>query len=208
MRKRLFRMAAAVMAVVCLTGCSGNFSKASFINAAKKNGMKEVEDTTELTKIVADPGKTKAMYYDVENFQIIQYLEKPLTDNISVSDVKEFVYATESIGKTDDHSTSLTTVCFVTVKDSKTAKSIYKNAIKPLRYGVEDGEKDGVTYTISYQGPEDSQNDNSTVELACGIYLKGNQIVWIRSDYYSTMKNNTVEGFCRSLGLVSPYTLS
>ena len=63
MRKRLFRMAAAVMTVVCLTGCSGNFSKASFINAAKKNGMKEVEDTTELTKIMADPGKTKAMYY-------------------------------------------------------------------------------------------------------------------------------------------------
>lgn len=201
---------AVVMSVVCLTGCSGygSFSKASFISAAKNNGMKAVEDTKELTQIAAEPGKTKAMYYDIENLQIVEYLNTSLTDNMSFLDVEEFVYATESIGKSDDHDSCLTKVCFVTVKDSKTAEEIYENAIKPLRFGAEDGKKDGVTYRISYQGPKDSQNDGSTVELACGVYLKDNQIVWIRSDYQSTLKNSTVEGFCKSLGLVSPYTLS
>ena len=200
---------AVVMSVVCLTGCSGSgsFSKASFISAAKKNGMKEIEDPKELMQNVAEPGKTKAMYYDIENLQIVEFLNNSLTDNTSISDVEEFVYATESIGETDEHGSCFTQVCFVTVKDSKTAEEIYENAIKPLRFGAEDGKKDGVTYRISYQGPKDSQNDGSTVELACGVYLKDNQIVWFRSDYQSTLKNNTVEGFCKSLGLVSPYTL-
>ena len=136
--------------------------------------------------------------------QLFEYSGDPLAEYVSINDIQECVMVVESIGETDDHGTSLTRVFYLTVKDSDTAEEIYESAIKPLRFGVEDGEKNGVTYTVSYQG---SQNDGSTVELACGVYLKGNQILWIRSDYDATLKNKTVENFCKSLGLVSPYTL-
>lgn len=209
MKKKLFSVVmAVVMTVVCLAGCSGDFSKDSFINAAKKNGLKELEDTQELTRIKAEPGETKAFYYDVENLQIVQYLKSSFDENLSVEDVKGCVIVNESIGENADHGTSLTRIYYLILKDNKTAENLYKEEIKSFKLmKPEEGKKNGVTYTIGYLGPDDSRHDNSTVELACGVYLKDNQLVWIRSDYYSTMKNDCVEGICKSLGLVSPYKL-
>jgi len=204
-RKCLSVAMAVVMTVVCLTGCSGNFSKSSFISAAKKSGMKGIKETTELGHIMAEPGETIAFYYDIENMHLFESLGDPLTEYVSINDIQECTMAVEGIGKTDDHGRCTTRIFYLSVKDSDVAEEIYESAVKPLRYGVEEGEKDGVTYTISYQG---SHNEGSTVELAVGVYLMDNHIVWIRSDYDTTLKNKTVENFCKSLGLVSPYTLS
>lgn len=203
-RKCLSVAMAVVMTVVCLTGCSGNFSKSSFISAAKGSGMKEIKETTELGHIMAEPGETIAFYYDIENMHLFESLGDPLTEYVSVNDVKECTMAVEGIGKTDDHGRCTTRIFYLTVKDSDTAEELY-NSVKRGLVKPEEGEKNGVTYTISYQG---SHNEGSTVELAVGVYLMDNHIVWIRSDYDTTLKNKTVENFCRSLGLVSPYTLS
>lgn len=203
-RKCLSVAMAVVMTVVCLTSCSGNFSKSSFISAAKNSGMEELKDTTKLGHIMAEPGETIAFYYDIENMHLFESLGDPLTEYVSVNDVKECTMAVEGIGKTDDHGRCTTRIFYLTVKDSDTAEELY-NSVKRGLVKPEEGEKNGVTYTISYQG---SHNDGSTVELAIGVYLMDNHIVWIRSDYDTTLKNKTVENFCRSLGLVSPYTLS
>ena len=203
-RKCLSVAMAVVMTVVCLTGCSGNFSKSSFISAAKNSGMEELKDTTKLGHIMAELGETIAFYYDIENMHLFESLGDPLTEYVSVNDVKECTMAVEGIGKTDDHGRCTTRIFYLTVKDSDTAEELY-NSVKRGLVKPEEGEKNGVTYTISYQG---SHNEGSTVELAIGVYLMDNHIVWIRSDYDTTLKNKTVENFCRSLGLVSPYTLS
>ena len=204
MRRKILSFAmAVVMAVVCLTGCSGNFSKSSFISAAKKNGMEEIKETTKLSHILADDGEHIAYYYDDKDIKVFDFAGSPFSDHISASYVNEFVMAVEGIGKTDDHGRCTTRVYYVTVKDSKTAEDIYNSAKRGL-VKPEEGKKNGVTYTISYQG---SKKEGSTVELAIGIYLKDNHLVWIRSDYDSSLKNKSVEGFCKSLGLVSPYTL-
>ena len=203
-RKCLSVAMAVVMTVVCLTGCSGNFSKSSFISAAKNSGMEELKDTTKLGHIMAEPGETIAFYYDIENMHLFESLGDPLTEYVSVNDVKECTMAVEGIGKTDDHGRCTTRIFYLTVKDSDTAEELY-NSVKRGLVKPEEGEKNGVTYTISYQG---SHNEGSTVELAIGVYLMDNHIVWIRSDYDTTLKNKTVENFCKSLGLVSPYTLS
>lgn len=203
-RKCLSVAMAVVMTVVCLTGCSGNFSKSSFISAAKNSGMEELKDTTKLGHIMAEPGETIAFYYDIENMHLFESLGDPLTEYVSVNDVKECAMAVEGIGKNDDHGKCTTRAFYLTVKDSDTAEELY-NSVKRGLVKPEEGEKNGVTYTISYQG---SHNEGSTVELAIGVYLMDNHIVWIRSDYDTTLKNKTVENFCKSLGLVSPYTLS
>lgn len=203
-RKCLSVAMAVVMTVVCLTGCSGNFSKSSFISAAKNSGMEELKDTTKLGHIMAEPGETIAFYYDIENMHLFESLGDPLTEYVSVNDVKECAMAVEGIGKNDDHGKCTTRAFYLTVKDSDTAEELY-NSVKRGLVKPEEGEKNGVTYTISYQG---SHNEGSTVELAIGVYLMDNHVVWIRSDYDTTLKNKTVENFCRSLGLVSPYTLS
>ena len=202
-RKCLSVAMAVVMTVVCLTGCSGNFSKSSFISAAKNSGMEELKDTTKLGHIMAEPGETIAFYYDIENMHLFESLGDPLTEYVSVNDVKECAMAVEGIGKNDDHGKCTTRAFYLTVKDSDTAEELY-NSVKRGLVKPEEGEKNGVTYTISYQG---SHNEGSTVELAIGVYLMDNHIVWIRSDYDTTLKNKTVENFCKSLGLVSPYTL-
>ena len=203
-RKCLSVAMAVVMTVVCLTGCSGNFSKSSFISAAKNSGMEELKDTTKLGHIMAEPGETIAFYYDIENMHLFESLGDPLTEYVSVNDVKECTMAVEGIGKNDDHGKCTTRAFYLTVKDSDVAEELY-NSVKRGLVKPEEGEKNGVTYTISYQG---SHNEGSTVELAIGVYLMDNHIVWIRSDYDTTLKNKTVENFCKSLGLVSPYTLS
>lgn len=203
-RKCLSVAMAVVMTVVCLTGCSGNFSKSSFISAAKNSGMEELKDTTKLGHIMAEPGETIAFYYDIENMHLFESLGDPLTEYVSVNDVKECAMAVEGIGKNDDHGKCTTRAFYLTVKDSDTAEELY-NSVKRGLVKPEEGEKNGVTYTISYQG---SHNEGSTVELAIGVYLMDNHIVWIRSDYDTTLKNKTVDNFCKSLGLVSPYTLS
>lgn len=203
-RKCLSVAMAVVMTVVCLTGCSGNFSKSSFISAAKNSRMEELKDTTKLGHIMAEPGETIAFYYDIENMHLFESLGDPLTEYVSVNDVKECTMAVEGIGKTDDHGRCMTRIFYLTVKDSDVAEELY-NSVKRGLVKPEEGEKNGVTYTISYQG---SHNEGSTVELAIGVYLMDNHIVWIRSDYDTTLKNKTVENFCKSLGLVSPYTLS
>lgn len=195
---------AVVMTVVCLTGCSGNFSKSSFISAAKNSGMEELKDTTKLGHIMAEPGETIAFYYDIENMHLFESLGDPLTEYVSVNDVKECAMAVEGIGKNDGHGKCTTRAFYLTVKDSDTAEELYSSVKRGL-VKPEEGKKNGVTYTISYQG---SHNEGSTVELAIGVYLMDNHIVWIRSDYDTTLKNKTVENFCKSLGLVSPYTLS
>lgn len=200
MKRKILSVAmAVVMAVVCLTGCSGNFAKSSFISAAKKNGMNELSEPKDLTLRRAGAGESYAIYYDVKESHLIESIS-PFSDYVSPNDVKDFVIAVESIGETDDHGSCITQAYFLTVKDSDTAEEIYESVIKPLVKPEED-EKDGITYAISYQG-------GSTVELAYGVYLKDNQIVLIRSDYDPSLKNDCVEGFCKSLGLVSPYTLS
>lgn len=203
-RKCLSVAMAVVMTVVCLTGCSGNFSKSSFISAAKNSRMEELKDTTKLGHIMAEPGETIAFYYDIENMHLFESLGDPLTEYVSVNDVKVCTMAVEGIGKTDDHGRCTTRIFYLTVKDSDVAEELY-NSVKRGLVKPEEGEKNGVTYTISYQG---SHNEGSTVELAIGVYLMDNHIVWIRSDYDTTLKNKTVENFCKSLGLVSPYTLS
>ena len=203
-RKCLSVAMAVVMTVVCLTGCSGNFSKSSFISAAKNSGMEELKDTTKLGHIMAEPGETIVFYYDIENMHLFESLGDPLTEYVSVNDVKECAMAVEGIGKNDDHGKCTTRIFYLTIKDSDTAEELY-NSVKRGLVKPEEGEKNGVTYTISYQG---SHNEGSTVELAIGVYLMDNHVVWIRSDYDTTLKNKTVENFCKSLGLVSPYTLS
>lgn len=203
-RKCLSVAMAVVMTVVCLTGCSGNFSKSSFISAAKNSGMEELKDTTKLGHIMAEPGETIAFYYDIENMHLFESLGDPLTEYVSVNDVKECAMAVEGIGKNDGHGKCTTRAFYLTVKDSDTAEELYSSVKRGL-VKPEEGKKNGVTYTISYQG---SHNEGSTVELAIGVYLMDNHIVWIRSDYDTTLKNKTVENFCKSLGLVSPYTLS
>ena len=206
MKKKLLLYAmVAVMTVVCLTGCSGDFSKSSFISAAKSSGMREIVETTELNQIFADQEKHIAFYYDDKNIKVFEFAGSPFQDHVSKSYVDEFVMAGESIGKTDDRGRCLTRIYYVTVKDRDTAEEIY-NSVKRGLVKPEEGNKNGVTYTISYQGPRNSQD--STIELAIGVYLKDNHLVWIRSDYDVTLKNKTVEIFCKSLGLVSPYTLS
>lgn len=206
MKKKLLLYAmVAVMTVVCLTGCSGDFSKSSFISAAKSSGMREIVETTELNQIFADQEKHIAFYYDDKNIKVFEFSGSPFADHVSKSYVDEFVMVGESIGKTDDRGRCLTRIYYVTVKDRDTAEEIY-NSVKRGLVKPEEGNKNGVTYTISYQGPRNSQD--STVELAIGVYLKDNHLVWIRSDYDVTLKNKTVEIFCKSLGLVSPYTLS
>ena len=195
MRKKHLSVAmAVVMTVVCLTGCSGSFTKGSFISAAKKNGMREIKETTELNHTMADPGETISFYYEIENMHIFESLGDPLTEYVYIKNVKECVMAVESIGKTDGHGRCTTRIFYLTVKDNDIAEEIYNSAKRPF-VKPEEGEKNGVKYTISYQGPKTSQNKDSTVELACGVYLMDNQIVWIRSDYDDTLKNKSVEGF-------------
>ncbi len=208
MKKKFLSVAmAVVMVVVCLTGCSGNFSKSSFISAAKSSGLKEVEETTELNHMYADPGEHIALFYDVEDIHIFEYVGDPLSNYVSINEVEEFVLAVDSEGETDKHIRCFTRIYFLTLKDSDTAEELYKSVKRGIMKPKE-GKKNGVAYTISYQGPDNSLYAGSTNELAVGLYLMGNHVVWIRSDHDTTVKNKTVEKFCKSLGIVSPYTLS
>ena len=88
MKRKLLSVAmSVVMAVACLTGCSGSgdFSKSSFISAAKKNGMEEIKETTKLSHILADDGEHIAYYYDDKDIKVFDFAGSPFSDHISAS---------------------------------------------------------------------------------------------------------------------------
>ena len=206
MKKKFLSVAmAVVMGVVCLTGCSGSFSKNSFISTAKKNGMKQLDPDKTLNEIMMDQESSEAVYY-IEKDQRLMQIE--IRDNAPDAEVKALVRAVETIGKSDDHVSCLTMVYFITAEDSKNAKKTYEQLIERFE-DPESGEKNGVTYTITYIAPNDrpGADGSFTGDIAYGIYLKGDTIIWIRSYYDYTMENDCVENFCKSFGLVSPYTL-
>ena len=151
------------------------------------------------------------MYVEKDN----KLMQLEVRDYAPDAEVKEFVRAIETIGKNDNKFHCSTYVYYLTLEDSKNAKKTYKQLTKNFanpgdkEAEPEEGEKNGVTYTICYIGSEDLQNlkEDYTGELAYGVYLKDNKIVWIRSYFDSDLDNDYVESICKSLGLVSPYTL-
>ena len=211
-RKFLSVVMAVVVAVVCLTGCSGNLNKASFINAAKKYGMKEIEENLKLGEIMRDQNESNSVYYVEKDHDRMQLFFRDFAPD---AEVKECVKAVEIIGKNDNKLPCSTYVYYLTAEDSKNAKETYKGLTKGIsdpgngRSDREEGEKDGVTYTIVYMGSDNFEDTDEqfTGEIVYGIYLKDDKIIWIYSFFDSTLDNNCVEGFCKSFGLVSPYTL-
>ena len=213
MKRKLLSFAmAVVMSAVCLAGCSGGWSRSAFISAAKKYGLKELDGDKTLREVLLDEEESASVYY-VEKDNKLMQLE--IRDYAPDAEVKEFVRAIETIGKNDNKFHCSTYVYYLTLEDSKNAKKTYKQLTKNFanpgdkEAEPEKGEKNGVTYTICYIGSEDLQNvkEDYTGELAYGVYLKDNKIVWIRSYFDSELDNDYVESICKSLGLVSPYTL-
>ena len=209
-RKFLSVAMTVVMAVVCLTGCSGNFSKNSFISAARKYGMKEIEDDMELRDIDIDRENSNSAYYVEKDYERMQFLFSGLEPD---AEVKELVKAVEIIGCNDNQVSCSTNAYYLTAKDSKNAKKIYKalatqfvNPGESETY-LDEGEKDGITYTIGYFIFDDITDANDRIEAVYGVYLKDDKVIWIYSVYDSTLENSCFESFCKSLGLVSPYTL-
>ena len=213
MKKKFLSVAmAVVMSVVCLAGCSGSFNKSSFISAAKKYGMKEIDDNWTLYEIMHDQENSNSVCYIEKDHDRMQLFFR---DYAPDAEVKELVKAVETIGRNDNQIACSTYIYYLTAKDSENAKETYKGLTKTIidpgdgGNDPEKGEKDGVTYTISYIGSNDIPNadDQFTGEIVYGVYLKGDKIIWLYSFYDSTLENKCVENFCKSLGLVSPYSM-
>lgn len=234
MKRKIFKVAAAAMAVVCLAGCSaGSFTSKSMISAAKKYGMEECAEMSVFAKVNAGTGYNASMYHVSENAEQADAMCFAFTGFGPEAGIEEFVACAETYAKTDDKGALLTHVYYINAKDEETAQKIYDYKVKTLQSPVE-GQKNGVNYVISYEFFEadpsakiewdidtSSGDKNGPVpliiseipesifdcEITNGVYIKGNKVILIYSMYDASEKNDCVKTFCDSLGLVSPYTL-
>ena len=206
MKRKIFKVAAAAMAVVCLAGCSaGNLTTDSVISAAKKYGMEETDSYREIADLRKGPTINSSKYYLSVDSEQASDMCRGFMNLLFVEDeVDSFVACVENWGeKTDDHKRGWNTLYLLTTKNEEDAQRIFDGVAEYEHITDKySGEKNGITYRIQYVLTESSGG-----ECICGLYKKGNTVILINGVYSESENNKFVELFCKELGLVSPYTL-
>ncbi|MCR4768452.1 MAG: hypothetical protein K5875_10895 [Saccharofermentans sp.] len=235
MKNKALKAVAALMAVVCLSGCSSNkYTSDNFINIAKKYGMEECTDYHKFGIVWAGPQNDASVYYtskDAEQADIMCY---GLLGFGPEACVEESVVCAETSTPTNDNPVgSMSHVFLFKAKDEEAAQKIYDYQVNTLS-NAEEGVKNGTKYAISFwtiksqvakpldfsgvgmqSGSVDFSVDNMTQDMftevetgfASGIYLKGDTVIWVYSMYDVSKNDECVKTFCNKLGLKSPYSL-
>ena len=234
MKNKALKAVAALMAVVCLAGCSSNkYTSDNFINIAKKYGMEECTDYHKFGIVWAGPQNDASVYYtskDAEQADIMCYGLLGFGPEACLE--KSVVCAETSTLSNDNPVGSMSHVFLFKAKDEEAAQKIYDFQAKTLS-NAEEGEKNGVKYVISLRTAKsqvakpldfsgvgmqsgsvdfvaDMTPDMFTeveVGFARGIYMKGDTVIWVYSMYDVTKTDECVKTFCNKLGLKSPYSL-
>lgn len=203
MKRKFFKVAAAaVMALVCLSGCSAGFSSKSLLSAVEKCGMKECPDQNKFGILLGGTGDDASYYAVFNDKERINVVCTTLLGVDTESGAKECIACIEWKMDEDDYLCNNTIYC-VTAKNNAAAQVIYEKLTAYGLHGQVPGEDNGVTYTIGYIGAGSAPVHDSF----SGVYLKGNTLIYIRGNCYSDYDNDLVESVCKDLGLVSPYTL-
>ena len=202
MKSKLFMAAAAVMAVVCLAGCSAGISSKKFVNSVESRGMKEYTDSREFLRLIGGTGEDESYYY-VGKDQKADTLCSTFLGTEADSGATEFIACIEwKMGEGDDY-LCLNNIYYITAKNKSSAEKIYEKAKYNGLHDQISGTKNGIQYSINYIGAGDFPVHDSY----SGAYLKGNTVIYIRGNCYSDCDNELVETVCKDLGLESPYTL-
>ena len=213
MKRKIFKVAAAaVMALVCLTGCSAGFSSRSAIQAAKKCKMFELPDLDRY--YIGDRGRSdnERFYYISKDKDEAAYMfGSVLPSFTNGGGVNEVAIFEEYKQETEEHRMLQTHIDFLTFEDEEKAQKEYDRVSQGINSysSMTADEKSGVTYKIGYEGFENRgyEETGSVPEMFFGIYINGNKLVFIHGNYDKACKNDVVETFCKNLGIVSPYTL-
>ena len=208
MRKRILTIvSAAVISVMLLTGCSGDFKSSSIVNAAKKNGMQqmtseELKKRFEGESYSADEpyenSKEPPAYYVANDSEEATYIQKTYlsTDSNNAVFVKELVIFGGDeciegflmVAGNEDDATRLYNEWggnFDGYDNVKTA-----------------GARRGMTYTTGHY----SSDTNMYRTSYYGVYLKGRSVLVISYGSDTAEERNKLESFCKNLGVISPLT--
>ena len=235
MKNKALKAVAALMAVVCLAGCSSNkYTSDNFINIAKKYGMEECTDYHKFGLVWAGPQNDASIYFTSKNAEQADIMCYGLLGFGPEAGVEESVVCAETSTPSNDNPVgSMSHVFLFKAKDEEAAQKIYDYQANTLS-NAEEGVKNGTKYAISFwtiksqvakpldfsgvgmqSGSVDFSVDNMTPDMftevetgfASGIYLKGDTVIWVYSMYDVTKTDECVKTFCNKLGLKSPYSL-
>jgi len=206
--KSLTAILAVAMMVVCLSGCtksggaSSNADAHIVENAAVAYGMKFM-DFNDVMSLMNEYDNEGAGYYVSKNvvdaqgiFLQMTNIGKELSGNIT--DVT-FAAANENLGSGN----FVTDTYQFTFTDADSARKYYNYMsmyYQDLNGKIENGEKDGFTYTIAYFG-------GSTIIMREGLYLKGNTFIFVKANSLEESKTGFSAVVFDKLGLVDPVTL-
>lgn len=200
--------AAAMLAVVFLSGCSNAFSKKTFTGTAEKYGMKKVGSYSEYVGIRMNQDlESKYFYYVMDNpeeadwYYSAQYTvgSGPFPE----IHVKECVLASEyKIVELDGSPLYRNAdIYMITAVDRQSAIDLYEAFAKFCKEeNFASGEENGYTYSIRYM-------EGKGRERLVGAYLKDETVIYMDGFCEAKEKGGCVNFFCKELGLVSPLTL-
>lgn len=212
--KMLSVAAAAMLAVVFLSGCSNSLNTKTFVDTAEKYGMKKVGSYSEyINEISNNDSDIHSAYFIMDNSQ---EADKWYRGQFTIGSgpfpeihVKECVLASEIIyPETDGVSGSgYTEIYVITAVDKQSAVELYEafaaycqedNAAQTDKCAS--GEKNGYSYSMRYM-------EGSERQRLYGVYLKGETVIKIDTTCDINDKGGCAHFFCDKLGLVSPLTL-
>ena len=204
-----FRMFASVLAaafaVLCLSGCSGEFKDKSVVDAAKKSGMNELS-TAEFERhmsggsfrIADDDIETdrSPAYYVSENSDTANslYAKHFKLDDSDIPGLEEFIACA-------DEGRGFSLICFRTVS-VESAKKLFAGWTEFIKDDMVcySGSKSGYDYTLGYYK---SQSGEDTEYCEC-VYIKGKTVILLDSMLSGSYDRKTLDTFTKELGLVLP----
>ena len=190
-----------VTVVMSFTGCKKALSQEAFVSGCESYGLKKVDDAGILTENLNGRGGENG-YYATNDKDEAKKLSNLVLNRFEIMpeiEASGFAFAVVREKGSDDKYYS-TFACYMTFDDNQKAKDTYNNLVDTygdVEYGTT-GEKAGVTYYI-----ESDVSAAGTNNIGDGIYLQGNNVIYLRSLASVNDSYKFADKICGKLGLIS-----
>lgn len=201
MKKVCSLILSVVLTIVCLTGCANDkaFSETEIIAVAKKYGMKEAEDYSDV-KSVYDNDNTAYYYFSNDEDEIRKgdYMFQYYT-------VTGYLYGALNEEFGNEYVNDYSCIELIIFENNDDAEEYYKKRIDEYfrsfsssTWTIESGDRDGYFYCI-----KGGRNDDDMIGKM-GCYLCGNRVLFISASGLDDGKTGFANYIFKKLGLAEP----
>lgn len=190
---------------LAMPGCfmSGDVSKA-FERTAKGYGIKQVDKQSDLIRATSKVAEEGSGYYiAADEKEATKLYQSYFVSKNKTSDIKADDFRYLSIREKGDRNMQSATAFTIAFGSKDDAKKVFEALSDKITSGSrvkgkDSGEKNGCSYTITYEHP------TLLALTVMGLYLEDKNVTYIQATSLVDETNAFAEYFCKKMGYVSP----